>query len=147
MKESLKQTCFDIWNSNDIRKGVHTTFKPLFTRYIGIENNNEYNDILKTFEKKVEENSDISIFFKDEISFPQNFQLMTAVSKNLKTMNVHQFKDDDIVIFNDNKINHIFIESLNSASFKIVADEDILEGGKVVYKKRKNYYPRNARTV
>ena len=51
MKESLKQTCFDIWNSNDIRKGVHTTFKPLFTRYIGIENNNEYNDILKTFEK------------------------------------------------------------------------------------------------
>lgn len=113
MKESLKQTCFDIWNSNDIRKGVHTTFKPLFTRYIGIENNNEYNDILKTFEKKVEENSDISIFFKDEISFPQNFQLMTAVSKNLKTMNVHQFKDDDIVIFNDNKINHIFIESLN----------------------------------
>ena len=66
MKESLKQTCFDIWNSNDIRKGVHTTFKPLFTRYIGIENNNEYNDILKTFEKKVEENSDISIFISSK---------------------------------------------------------------------------------
>ena len=113
MSQSLKQTCFDIWNSNDIRKGVQTTFKPIFIRYIGIENNNEYADILKTFEKKVNDNSNIAFLLKDEIPFPQNFQLMTAVLENLKTMNITNFNDTDIVIFNDKNLNHIFIESLN----------------------------------
>ena len=113
MSQSLKQTCFDIWNTKEIRKGLQSSFQPLFIRYIGIENNKEYNDILKTFEQKIEDNKEISIFFKNEIPFPQNFQLLSMVSEGLKTMDINHFKDDDIVLFQDSTLNHIFTESLN----------------------------------
>ena len=113
MNQSLKQTCFDIWNTKDIRRGLQSSFQPLFIRYIGIENNQEYNDILKTFDSKIKENPEISIFFENEIPFPQNFELMNAVSESLKTMDINHFKNDDIVIFNDSALNQIFIDSLN----------------------------------
>ena len=111
--QSLKQTCFDIWNSKEIRRGVQSSFHSLFIRYIGIENNQEYNDILKTFDTKIEENKDISILFTNEIPFPQNFQLLTDVSNGLQTIDVLNLKDDDIILFQNNTLNNIFIESLS----------------------------------
>lgn len=122
--QSLKQICFDIWNDNLTRQGIQTEFKPVFLRYIGIDNQNEYNDVLATFVDKVNTNKDISILFENEIPFPQNFNLMSAVSEALNTIDVSHFKDGDVVIFNDNILDNMFTEALNDVVSIAIANEN-----------------------
>lgn len=122
--QSLKQICFEIWNDNITRQGIKTEFKPVFLRYIGIDNNNEYNDVLATFIDKVNANKDISILFENEIPFPQNFNLMSAVSEALNTIDVSHFKDNDVVIFQDATLNHIFTEALNNVLSIVLVKEN-----------------------
>lgn len=112
MSMSLKNACFNIWKSNYDRKGINSKFKPLFIRYIGVENLNEYNDVLKTFSEKVNQ-SPYSIFFDRNIPMQAEFDIINYVGQELKTMDIKNLKNQDIVLFNDNAYNKIFLESLD----------------------------------
>lgn len=112
MSMSLKNACFNIWKSNYDRKGINSKFKPLFIRYIGVENLNEYNNILKTFSEKVNQ-SPYSIFFDRNIPMQAEFDIINYVGQELKTMNINDLKNQDIVLFNDIEYNKIFLESLS----------------------------------
>lgn len=113
MSMSLKNACFNIWKTNRDRQGINSSFKPLFIRYIGVENQNEYNDILKTFVEKCK-NCDYAACFDGSIPMQAAFEIITYVGQELKTMNVYDLKSQDIVLFdNDTERNRIFLESLD----------------------------------
>ena len=48
MSTSLQNLPFELWRSITERKGIQATFTPVFTRYIGVENQSKYDSVLKT---------------------------------------------------------------------------------------------------
>lgn len=112
MSISLKNACFNIWKSNFDRKGIKPAFKPIFTRYVGVENLNEYDDILKTFVMKFDENKTSAIYFDREIPFQADFDIINYVGNELKTMDVTHMSTQDITLFADRGVNDIFLQSL-----------------------------------
>lgn len=113
MSISLKNACFNIWKSNTDRQGIKPKFKPLFIRYIGVENSSEYNDILKTYYENFKENPDTTILFASEIPMQAEFQIINYIGNELQNMNVLDMKHQDIVLFDDQKLNNLFLQSLD----------------------------------
>lgn len=113
MSMSLKNACFNIWKSNTDRQGIKTSFKPIFTRYIGVENSSEYNDILKTYFEKFKENPDTTMLFAGEIPMQAEFDLINYVGNELQKMNILDMQHQDIVLFDDTDINNAFLKALD----------------------------------
>lgn len=113
MSISLKNACFNIWKTNAERQGIKTQFKPLFVRYIGVENSSEYNDILKTYYEHFKDNPDTSILFAGEVPMQAEFQLINYIGNELQNMNVLDMKHQDIILFDDTKLNDLFLQSLD----------------------------------
>lgn len=109
----MKEICFNIWNSNYERKGIQKEFKPIFVRYIGIPNMEEYRDILKTVVCKINENQKISLKFDNQIPFNADFNIINYINMELPNIDMNHIKNEDIVIFNNMKINEQFICALN----------------------------------
>lgn len=124
MSISLKNACFNIWKSNLERKGIKPTFMPIFTRYIGVENAAEYNDILKTFVSQMEQKKSFSVYFDGEIPLQVDFKIMNYVKNELRTMDVQNIGSQDIVLFNDENWNKMFLESLQYVVRKAIAQEN-----------------------
>lgn len=112
MSIGLKNACFNIWKTTFERKGIQSEFKPLFTRFIGVENINEYNNVLKTLQIKFEQNKDNCISFDGEIPLEANFDLINSVKKELQTMNINDIEHQDIVLFADPELNSLFLRAL-----------------------------------
>lgn len=113
MSMSLKNACFNIWKSNTERQGIKANFKPLFTRFIGVENSSEYNDILKTYLEKFKENQDSCILFSGEIPMQAEFDLINYIGNELQRMNILDMQHQDIVLFDDAQINANFLKALD----------------------------------
>lgn len=113
MSIGLKNACFSIWKTEAERKGIKSEFKPIFTRFIGVENSNEYNDILKTYKIKFEQNKDTCVIFDNEIPLDANFDLINSVKNELAQMDINDIERQDIVLFPDNNINVKFLSALS----------------------------------
>ena len=109
---NLKTICFNLWKTKYERKGIHENFKPVFLRYIGVENA-EYNNILKTLLTKTQEDSTHCVMFDGQIPMTPNFELMAAVTKELEQADVTHLTNDNFKLFTDITLNQIFLDSLN----------------------------------
>lgn len=113
MTLSLNKICFNIWKSSFERQGIKQKFVPVFTRYIGVEHPDEYNDILKTFLENFKENNTKSIYFDGTIPMEVNFDLIQNVKTELSTMNINDMSHQEIYLFSDKEINDMFLSSLD----------------------------------
>lgn len=113
MSMSLKTAMYTIWKPDYERRGISSTFKPMFTRYIGVEDHNEYPNILLTLKKRTEENSKYSVMFCGEIPMQAEFDIIRYVGEELKSMDVRNLKTQDIELFNDPQRNNIFLAALD----------------------------------
>lgn len=113
MSISLKSVCFSMWRSKYERKISTGGFKPLFTRYIGVENKDNYNDILRTISSKFEENKDKTLIFDGNIEMTGEFDLIEFITKELATMDVYNMANQDIVLFDDVEVNNVFLKALD----------------------------------
>ena len=113
MPISLKNVAFNIWKSKYDRQGIKNEYKPIFTRYVGVDNVGEYNDVLKTIYEKSQQ-CPYSVFFDGSIPLKAEFDIITYVGTELKTMDVYNLKTQDIVLFDKNEtLNKIFLEALD----------------------------------
>ena len=112
MAISLKNLCFNIWKSKTDRKGIRQSFIPVCTRYIGVEDNSNYANILATILDKVE-HCKYSVMFDGTIPMQVDFDIITYVGKELESMNISDLDKADIVMFNDTEFNTIFLSALN----------------------------------
>lgn len=113
MSASLRSTCFSIWRNKYERRISTGEFKPLFTRYIGVENKENYCDILKTLATKFNENKDISLIFDGNIEMSGEFELIDHINKELGNMDVYSLSTQDIVLFDNLEVNNVFLKSLD----------------------------------
>ncbi len=111
--QGLKNTCFTLWQSNMERKGIREQFRPLFVRFIGVQEPKEYDNIIKTIQVRVSENESTSVLFDSEVPMVANFDLINIITKELETMDVLNIKNEDIILFDDMEKNKKFIAALN----------------------------------
>lgn len=117
---SLKNDCNIIWKKNFDRKkiSVNSTtasqdvFIPIFKRYIGIEDSSSYNNSLKTLQVNIDKNKDRTVFFENSIPFNVDFNLIQYMNNELPKMNIAHLSTQDIIVFNDENINKMFLEAL-----------------------------------
>lgn len=112
MAAGFKNTCFNIWKANTDRRGIRTEFRPVFQRFIGVENAGEYNNILKTFVEKFENNKNLAVYFDGEIPMEPVFGLINAVKSELPNMDITRLSAQDITIFEDAGFNSLFLNAL-----------------------------------
>lgn len=109
---NFKKLASFIWKTNFERAGLGTTFKPTFTKVIGIEDTNDYNNILRFLYKKAEEFTGC-VFFAEEIPCSQDFDMITYLSGELNHMDINALKDCDISLFDNPEINKTFLTNLD----------------------------------
>lgn len=113
MSVSLKNACFQIWNSKFERKGIQTEFKPLFIRYIGVENTEEYDDLLNTMVTKFEEHRDKAICFDREIPLG-DANVVAYFSEQLKSIDISRITVEDVALFDHQpELCEHYVDTLN----------------------------------
>ena len=112
MESSFKLNCLNIWKSNFDRKNIKNEFTPVHAKYIGIENIFEYNNILKTYLERFNENNKTCIIFDNQIPFQANFELIDYVMKELVSMDVNHLENADIQLMPTEDLNKLFLNSL-----------------------------------
>lgn len=113
MSGSLKKDCFAIWRTKYERQITGNGFKPLFNRYIGVDDKDSYNNILRTLYSKFEENKDKTIIFDGVVAMSGEFELIDYINRELITMNIYDMASQDIILFSDNEVNNIFLKALD----------------------------------
>lgn len=88
-------------------------FEPCFYRVIGVEDSYNYNNILKTLNDKIEEYKDITLLFENSIPMLGEMELIQYIYNELNTMDIKNMQAQDIVLFDDENINRIFLKSLD----------------------------------
>ena len=108
---SLKELIFNLWKTRYERQGIRTEFRPVFTRYIGVESA-EYNDILKTLITKAKEDNEHCIVFDRDIPMQVNFDLINNTKRDLMEMDIRNLSTQDITMFADPELNQLFLNAL-----------------------------------
>ena len=88
-------------------------FEPCFYRVIGVEDSHNYNNILKTLNDRIEEYKDITLLFENSIPMLGEMELIQYIYNELNTMDITNMQAQDIVLFDDENINRILLESLD----------------------------------
>lgn len=110
---NLRTLCFNIWKNKYERKGIASDYKPVFIRYIGVEDEQEYPKIIKTLYDRSKE-CEYSVFFDGDIPMQAEFDIINYVGNELKTMDVTNLKSQDITLFDNPQLNGIFLESIDT---------------------------------
>lgn len=109
---------FDLVICNMFRKVDHRldqfhSFKPYFYRFIGGDNNDNYNNSLKLLKDKIEEHKEVCIFFEKAIPMESEFELIQYIYNELEHMDIGNIRQQEIVLFKNENINTKFLEALD----------------------------------
>ena len=126
MSTSLQNLPFELWRSITERKGIQATFAPVFTRYIGVENQSKYDSVLKTILVKAQEDSTHTIYFDGQIPMDADFDFINSIKNELASMEVSQIASQDITLFEDAELNHQFLIALEYITNLAIRQENFL---------------------
>ena len=107
-----KQVIFAMYRKRYERENQYQTCEAYFQRVIGIEDETEYHDTLKTLEELMSDHKNITVFFEGYVPLEAEFTLIETIKKELSTMNVFQLCKEDITITPDREINQRFLNAL-----------------------------------
>ena len=109
----LEDIISKVYTSKYNRENVFSgEFKNVFYRFIGVENTNNYNNILKKIQKKVNENIDVTIVFDNSIDLLGEMELIEYIYKEIENMDVYNISKEQINILNNIEINNKFLKAL-----------------------------------
>ncbi|KAA0119344.1 hypothetical protein FKX92_02035 [Streptococcus sanguinis] len=126
MSTSLQNLPFELWRSITERKGIQATFAPVFTRYIGVENQSKYDSVLRTILVKAQEDSTHTIYFDGQIPMDADFDFINSIKNELASMEVSQIASQDITLFEDAELNHQFLIALEYITNLAIRQENFL---------------------
>lgn len=111
---NLKQAMVACYQKRYERENLYQTCEPYFFRLIGVEQEAEYCDLLKTLEGYLSVHSKITVFFEGLIPVPADFALIEGVKQELLNMNVFQLSTQEITIFEQPERNQVFLNALET---------------------------------
>ena len=118
----LKTLIHTLWKPNYERQGIQPEFKPCYTAYIGVEDQNEYNNILATLVDKAKQDTRHTLVFDNTIPFEPDFEFMGQIKNELQYIDVTHFKADDIIMFPE-PINQVFLQALQDIVLQALQKE------------------------
>lgn len=101
-----------IWKSNFERISLSSSFKPVFCRVIGFDDEREYNSILKFLYNKAE-SCNGCVFFANEIPVSSDFDMISSISAELSHMDLNDLSHADIIMFDNTVLNDTFLNNLS----------------------------------
>lgn len=107
----FQQIPFELWKPIYVRKGIHSTFKPVFTRYIGVEKQNRYDDILATIFDAIKNDPEHNLLFDNQIPMTADFTFINAIKYELSQMDMTQLASQDIRLFQNPTLNQTFLSA------------------------------------
>jgi len=84
----FQQIPFELWKPIHVRKGIHNTFKPVFTRYIGVEKQDRYDDILTTISDAIKNDPEHNLLFDNQIPMTADFSFINAIKYELSQIDM-----------------------------------------------------------
>ena len=112
MSIDLLQLSHSMFRKKYERKSLGTTFTPYFYRVIGVEDEGNYNNILRTLKEKCDEYKEQTIIFDGSIPLSGEMELINYIFNELGRMNINKLSNEEITIFNDGNINNCFLKAL-----------------------------------
>ncbi len=109
MMQQLQNLVLDLWKPNSVRSR-YTTFKPVFQRFLGVENEQEYNDLCKTI-KDSQDNS--TLLIDGNFVFQPRLDVLAQVKKELPTLNLDHLTKDFLIMFANPELNEVYLRALN----------------------------------
>ena len=107
----FQQIPFELWKPIHVRKGIHSTFKPIFTRYIGVEKQDRYDDILATISDAIKNDPEHNLLFDNQIPMTADFGFINAIKYELAQMDMTQLASQDIRLFQNPTLNQRFLSA------------------------------------
>ena len=107
----FQQIPFELWKPIHVRKGIHNTFKPVFTRYIGVEKQDRYDDILATISDAIKNDPEHNLLFDNQIPMTADFSFINAIKYELSQMDMTKLASQDITLFQNPTLNQIFLSA------------------------------------
>lgn len=106
------------------RRGNNAEFKPYFYRFIGVEDVNNYNNLLRTIETKAQEVSNKALIFDNEIPLSGEMELIQYIYNELNNMDIFNISREDITILNSIEVNNVFLKALEYVVKLAVSNEN-----------------------
>ena len=107
----FQQLPFELWKPIHVRKGIHDQFKPVFTRYIGVEKQERYDDILATLAERIETDPGHNLLFDNQIPMTADFTFINAIKYELSQMDMTKLASQDITLFQNPTLNQTFLSA------------------------------------
>ena len=107
----FQQIPFELWKPIHVRKGIHDQFKPVFTRYIGVEKQDRYDDILATLAESIKTDPEHNLLFDNQIPMTADFTFINAIKYELSRMDMTQLASQDITLFQNPSLNQTFLSA------------------------------------
>ncbi|WP_297520854.1 YceG family protein [uncultured Clostridium sp.] len=103
-----------MFRKNYERTGDFAEFKPYFYRYIGVKEENNYNNVLKTLNSKCKENENVCLVFDNNLPLQGEMELIQYIFNELNNMNIYNLANEDISILEDSNQNQKFLIALEN---------------------------------
>ena len=126
MTMSLQQIPFELWRTIPERQGIRSAFSPVFTRYIGVEHSDKYDDILRTLAERVHGDPEHAIAFDHTIPLTVDFDFINGIKAELANMDVRQIAREDITLFPDQELNQLYLNALQEVVLLALEQEKFL---------------------
>ncbi|MGL5822211.1 MAG: YceG family protein [Sarcina sp.] len=88
---------------------------PYFYRFIGVKEENNYDNTLKTLKNKIDENTEVCLSFDNDLPFHGEMELIQYIYNELNNMNVYNLANEDITIIDNLEMNTKFLQGLDYA--------------------------------
>lgn len=108
------------------RINSYENFKPCFLRFIGADNEELYNNSIKELKNEIELHKEICLLFENTIPVNAEFELIQYIYDELDRMDVGNIKSQEIVLFQNQNINKLFLEALNYVVLLSIKKENFL---------------------
>ncbi|MEG2353994.1 MAG: YceG family protein [Clostridium sp.] len=95
------------------REDNYSALKPYFYRFIGVDNSNEYDNLIKTIDSKCKEEEDKCIIFDNTIPLSGEMELIQYIYNELRNMDIYNMSSQEISIFQDININNKFLKAMD----------------------------------
>ena len=118
----LEDIISKVYTSKYNRENVFSgEFKNVFYRFIGVENTNNYNNILKKIQKKVNENIDVTIVFDNSIDLLGEMELIEYIYKEIENDYLNN-RIDEYSILHDSKFKDFIIRKYTDELYGLTID-------------------------
>lgn len=95
------------------REGTYAQFETYFYRFIGVKDENNYDNVLKTLQTKFDQNKDICLLFDNDLPMLGEMELIQYIFTELNNMDIYNLARADIVILENQIQNSKFLEALD----------------------------------